>query len=74
MCKDRGGNGGQERLELTKERNMPLQTENKKYRHAMHARVIFWGVDGLIETLKVISTFLEQERRVLTRKRTKMSN
>ena len=23
----------------------------KKHRHAVHARVIFWGVGGLLETL-----------------------
>ena len=23
----------------------------EKHRHTMHARVIFWGVDGLLETL-----------------------
>ena len=40
----------------------------------MHARVIFWGVGGLLETLSVMSTFLQKERGVLTRKRTKMSN
>ena len=40
----------------------------------MHARIIFWGVGGLLETLYVMSTFLQKERRVLTRKRRKMPN
>ena len=48
----------------------------KKHRHAMHARVFFFGGGAgvLLETLQVMSTFLQKERRVLTRKRTKMSN
>ena len=37
----------------------------------MHARVIFLGVGGLLETLQVMSTFLQKERRVLTRKERK---
>ena len=44
-----------------------------KHRHAMQARVIFLAVGGLLETLSVMSTFIQKERRVLTRKRTKMS-
>ena len=39
----------------------------------MRARVIFPRMGGLIETLQVMYTFLQKER-VLTRKRTKMSN
>ena len=35
---------------------------------------LFCRVGGLLETLWVMSTFLQKERRVLTRKRTKMSN
>ena len=40
----------------------------------MDARVILWGVDGLLETLKVMSSLFQKERRVSTRKRMKMSN
>ena len=39
----------------------------------MRARVIFPRMGGLTETLQVMYTFLQKER-VLTRKRTKMSN
>ena len=39
----------------------------------MLARITFFRVGGLLETLKVMSTFLQKERRVLTRKRTKVS-
>ena len=39
----------------------------------MRARVIFPQMGGLTETLQVMPTFLQKER-VLTRKRTKMSN
>ena len=46
---------------------------SNKHRHAMRARVIFPQMGGLTETLQVMSTFLQKER-VLTRKRTKMSN
>ena len=44
-------------------------TPISKHRHAMHPRVIFCRVGGLLEI-----TFFQKERRVLTRKRTKMSN
>ena len=41
----------------------------------MHGRVFFGGgVGGLLEALLVMSTFSQKERRVLTRKRRKMSN
>ena len=40
----------------------------------MHAKSHFLEVGGLLETLQVKSTFLQKERGVLTRKRTKMSN
>ena len=45
----------------------------KKHRHAIHARVIFFGWEDYLKHCKC-STFLQKERRVLTRKRTKMSN
>ena len=45
-----------------------------KHWHAMHARVIFGGVGGLLEALSVMFTFLQKETGELTRKRTKMSN
>ena len=35
--------------------------------------LFFLAVGGLLETLQVMSTFIQKERRVLTRKRTKMS-
>ena len=28
-----------------------IEPLSKKHRHAMHAKVIFWGVGGLLETL-----------------------
>ena len=51
-----------------------LHKLRNKHRHAMHAKVTFWAVGGLLETFYVMSTLLQRERRVLTRQRAKMSN
>ena len=57
-------------VKVQKDLQLAKHIDTYKHRNAMYARVFFWGMGGLIETLLVMSTFLREER-VLTLKRTK---
>ena len=47
-------------VKVQKDLQLAKHIDTYKHRNAMYARVFFWGMGGLIETLLVMSTFLRE--------------